>query len=358
MQLQILFLISSIFIAFLFVPISAKQPLFIFGDSILDAGNNNYINTSTFGQANFYPYGTTFFQSSTGRCSNGRLISDVIAQHANLPLLPPYLQPGESHFYDGVNFASIGAGALVQTNQGLVIDLHMQLRNYKNVQRLFRNKLGDFRARNRLTKAVYLFSIGGNDYSSSFILNDSTFLSTYPQSEFIDMVLGNITFVITEIYKTGGRKFAFLNVPPVGCMPIARISSTNGDCIKEPLLSYPKQHNIALVSILNELKMKLPGFKYSLYDFYTNLQQRIDYPSKYGYKEGKTACCGSGKFRGIFSCGGTRGIEEYELCENVDDYVFWDAAHPTEKVYRQLADEMWNSHSHGSYSIKDLFYLS
>ncbi|KAL2933017.1 GDSL esterase/lipase 5 [Bienertia sinuspersici] len=117
-------------------------------------------------------------------------------------------------------------------------------------------------------------------------------------------------------------------------------------------------HNRALVQVLRELEVQLPGFKYSLYDFYTSLQQRIDYPSKYGFEEGKTACCGTGKFRGLYSCGGTRDVKEYELCKNVNEYVFWDSAHPTEKAYWQIADEMWNYSSYGSHSIKELFHLS
>lgn len=54
--------------------------LFIFGDSLFDVGNNNYINTSTNFQANFFPYGKTFFGHPTGRVSNGRLIPDIIGK--------------------------------------------------------------------------------------------------------------------------------------------------------------------------------------------------------------------------------------------------------------------------------------
>jgi hypothetical protein len=39
------------------------------------------------------------------------------AEFAKLPLIPPYLQPGNRQFINGVNFASGGAGALVETNQ-------------------------------------------------------------------------------------------------------------------------------------------------------------------------------------------------------------------------------------------------
>ena len=56
------------------------DPFFIFGDSILDAGNNNYINTTTLDQANFWPYGETFFKYPTGRFSDGRLVSDFIGE--------------------------------------------------------------------------------------------------------------------------------------------------------------------------------------------------------------------------------------------------------------------------------------
>lgn len=52
--------------------------LFLFGDSFFDAGNNNYINTTIQFQANFWPYGETFFNYPTGRASDGRLIPDFI----------------------------------------------------------------------------------------------------------------------------------------------------------------------------------------------------------------------------------------------------------------------------------------
>ena len=54
--------------------------LFIFADSVVDAGNNNYINTTTDFQANYSPYGENFFRYPTGRSSNGRLITDFIGK--------------------------------------------------------------------------------------------------------------------------------------------------------------------------------------------------------------------------------------------------------------------------------------
>ena len=44
----------------------------------------------------------------------------IAAEYAKLPLLQPYMFPGNHEYVDGVNFASGGAGALVETNKGLV----------------------------------------------------------------------------------------------------------------------------------------------------------------------------------------------------------------------------------------------
>ncbi|KAL4191902.1 hypothetical protein AMTRI_Chr06g169580 [Amborella trichopoda] len=52
---------------------------FIFGDSLVDAGTNNYIHTSKNHQANFLPYGeNSFFAEPTGRFSDGRITPDFI----------------------------------------------------------------------------------------------------------------------------------------------------------------------------------------------------------------------------------------------------------------------------------------
>lgn len=51
-----------------------------------------------------------------------------------------------------------------------------------------------------------------------------------------------------------------------------------------------------------------------------------------GFKEGINACCGIGPYEGIFTCGGTKKVKEYDLCDNSGEYVRLDSFHPTEKI--------------------------
>lgn len=58
--------------------VQKQKSLFVFGDSLFDPGNNNYINTTTQFQANWWPYGESFFHPPTGRFCDGRIIPDFI----------------------------------------------------------------------------------------------------------------------------------------------------------------------------------------------------------------------------------------------------------------------------------------
>lgn len=78
-----------------------------------------------------------------------------------------------------------------------------------------------------------------------------------------------------------------------------------------------------------------------------------------GLKEGKSACCGSGQYRGEYTCGGKRGEKHFELCVEPNENLFWDSYHLTESAYKQLAARMWDhtesSHTIGPYTIKNFF---
>ncbi|XP_060206016.1 GDSL esterase/lipase 5-like isoform X2 [Lycium barbarum] len=327
--------------------------LFIFGDSYFDVGNNNYINTSTLDQAHFWPYGQSYFKSPTGRFSDGRLISDFIAEYANVPVPPPFLQPGneEDNYVGGANFASAGAGSLVQTFEGAT-----QVNNYKKVKILLRNKLGSSKSDKIFRSGVYLISIGTNDYLSPFLTN-STVLTSYSRTQYVQMVIGNLTTVIEEIYKNGGRKFGFLNLGDLGCLPGLRMLNppTKNGCLEEAS-KLAKLHNLELHILLLRLQKKFKGFTYSLYDYNRSLRQRMNHPSRHGLKEGKRACCGTGRFRGICSCGGKRPVKQFEVCKSPNKHVFWDSYHLTQTIYQQMAAEMWNGPLIGGPStLKTLF---
>ncbi|XP_039035303.1 GDSL esterase/lipase At5g08460-like [Hibiscus syriacus] len=84
--------------------------LYVVGDSIVDAGNNNYLDTAS--KANYAPYGIDFGGVATGRPTNGRTFVDFIAQVVGLPFPPPVMGLSESqrNITTGLNYGSSSGG--------------------------------------------------------------------------------------------------------------------------------------------------------------------------------------------------------------------------------------------------------
>lgn len=58
---------------------SEVPAMFVFGDSIVDTGNNNFINSIA--KANYYPYGCdSVSRFPTGRFCNGKTVVDFMGK--------------------------------------------------------------------------------------------------------------------------------------------------------------------------------------------------------------------------------------------------------------------------------------
>lgn len=69
---------------------AAGVPVFTFGDSLSDVGNNNYIPFSVL-KSNFVPYGVDYpMKTPTGRFSNGLLVLDIVGMSITRLYYPSY----------------------------------------------------------------------------------------------------------------------------------------------------------------------------------------------------------------------------------------------------------------------------
>lgn len=116
------FIVAAIFFMQIYITGAKVPAVIVFGDSSVDAGNNNQLQTVL--KSNFRPYGRDFFGGkATGRFSNGRVPPDFISESYGLrPYVPAYLDPAYniSDFATGVCFASAGTGYDNATSDVLV----------------------------------------------------------------------------------------------------------------------------------------------------------------------------------------------------------------------------------------------
>ncbi|KAM0849627.1 hypothetical protein ACQ4PT_053599 [Festuca glaucescens] len=101
---------------------SMVEAMFVFGSSLVDNGNNNFLNGSRAVRADYLPYGVDFPLGPTGRFSNGRYTIDALGELLRLPAggrIPTFADPATraAPRLHGVNFASGGSGILDRTGK-------------------------------------------------------------------------------------------------------------------------------------------------------------------------------------------------------------------------------------------------
>ncbi|KAJ8645630.1 hypothetical protein MRB53_007378 [Persea americana] len=319
---------------------------FIFGDSLVDAGNNNYI--STLSKANIAPNGIDLKASGgnpTGRYTNGRTIGDIVGEELGQPsYAPPFLSPNAtgSAILNGVNYASGGGGIMNQTGRIFVnrIGMDIQIDYFNITRKQLDGLLGPSKAIEYLRKkSIFSITIGANDFLNNYLLpllSVGERISESPDA-FIDHLITNLRAQLTRLYNLDARKFVIGNVGPIGCIPYQRtINRVNQDeCVKLPN-QLAVQYNGRLRDLLTELNENLPGATFALANVFDLVMELITNYAKYGFRSASSACCGNGgQFAGIIPCGPTSS-----LCDDRSKYVFWDPYHPSEAANLIIAKQL------------------
>ncbi|XP_027339337.1 GDSL esterase/lipase At5g45960-like [Abrus precatorius] len=316
---------------------------YVFGDSTVDPGNNNYINTAF--RSNFPPYGRDFSnQVPTGRFTNGKLPTDYIASYVGLKkVLPAYLDPSLSNNIEelttGVSFASAGSGFDPLTSSiPNVIPIARQVKYFRECKQKMEDAVGKQRTENHVKKAAFFISAGTNDFVLNYfalpIRSKNYTILAYQQ-----FLIQRVKEFIQDLLVEGARKIAIAGVPPLGCLPLMiTLKSPNAflqrDCI-DKYSSVARDFNLLLQHELQSMQLQLnmsnPDAKIYYVDIYGPIADMIQAHKKFRFEDVDSGCCGSGYMEASFLCNKISNV-----CTDPSKYVFWDSVHPTEKAYHNL----------------------
>ncbi|XP_057469462.1 GDSL esterase/lipase EXL3-like [Actinidia eriantha] len=312
----------------------------MFGDSIVDTGNNNNLKTIT--KVNWPPYGKDFPGGiPTGRFSNGKVPSDILVEELGIKeLLPAYLDPNlqTEDLETGVNFASGGAGFDPLTSAlASAISMSDQLELFKEYMKKLKGVVGDERTSTILANSLHVIVTGSNDIANTYFNNPIRNLH-YDISSYADLMVTSASSFVQELYLLGTKRIAVFGVPSLGCLPSERTLAGGGtrECA-ENYNQAGQLFNTKLSSALSSLTSSLndPKSRLIYVDIYTPLLNLIQNPQKHGFIVTDRGCCGTGE------------IEVGELCNKLskmcpDDsvYLFWDSFHPTERGYKILVNQI------------------
>ncbi|KAL3750437.1 hypothetical protein ACJRO7_011439 [Eucalyptus globulus] len=317
----------------------AARAFFIFGDSLVDNGNNNYLATTA--RADSPPYGIDYpTHRPTGRFSNGFNIPDFISQEIGSEPTLPYLSPElrGQRLLVGANFASAGIGILNDTGVQFinVIRMYQQLEYFRQYQQRVSALIGPGRTRKLVNQALVLITVGGNDFVNNYFLVPYSARSRqYSLPNYVRFVISEFKKQLMRLHDLGARRVLVTGTGPLGCVPAElAMRGRNGQCVAE-LQQAASLYNPQLLQMVKDLNKKYKSQVFIAANTQLMHNNFIANPRAYGFITAKVACCGQGPYNGIGLC-----TVASTLCPNRDQYAFWDPFHPSQKANRLIVQQI------------------
>ncbi|MED6115991.1 hypothetical protein PIB30_095931 [Stylosanthes scabra] len=345
--MKIMIMQRVVFSVFVFSSLAAmgssattKLVTYIFGDSLTDVGNNNFLQYSL-AKSNYPWYGIDYSGGqATGRFTNGRTIGDIISAKLGIPSPPAYLSVSQNSdtLLKGVNYASGGAGILNDTGLYFIQRLSFddQINNFKRTKDVVTARIGEAAAIKHFNDAMYFIGMGSNDYVNNFLQPFLADGQQYTHDEFVELLISTLDQQLSRLYQLGARKMVFHGVGPLGCIPSQRVKSKTGQCLKR-VNEWILEFNSKVQRLLNTLNHRLPNSKLIFADTYPLVLDLINNPTTYGFKISNTSCCN------VDTSIGGLCLPNSKLCRNRNDYVFWDAFHPSDAANVVLAEKFFST---------------
>ncbi|XP_062023406.1 GDSL esterase/lipase At4g16230-like [Rosa rugosa] len=324
------------------------QGMFVFGSSLVDNGNNNFLETKS--KADYLPYGIDFPNGTSGRFTNGKNVIDLLGDQLKLPFIPPFQDPSTkgSKIVRGVNHASGSSGILDDTGlvAGNATSLSQQVKDFEAVTLAgLEAELGCSSSQS-LPSYLIVVGVGGNDYMLNYFLR-RLYLRISIET-FTANLIASLAQKLQELYILGGRKFVLTSLMPLGYSPVINRPNLIGT---PSALNYAAQlYNAHLKTLLDSLKTHLSDFNFVLVDQY-NIISNLTYspPSTTGFKDISNPCCTVSLSQGGIGISCDRGGK---ACEDRTAYMYFDGLHPTEAVNVQIATKAYAStHQGDAYPI-------
>ncbi|KAL9269113.1 GDSL esterase/lipase EXL3-like protein [Drosera capensis] len=263
--------------------------LIVFGDSIVDPGNTDRLDTIC--RADHSPYGRDFEGGkATGRFSNAKIPTDYLAESLGIKdLLPAYLDPTieTEDLLTGVSFAFACCGYDPLTPQFFrVPSLQDQLEYFKEYKKKLIAAVGEERTSFIVSKSIYVVVAGSNDFT--FTYNLFKLRKEMNMSSYTDLMISQASIILQALYDLGARRIGVVSLPPQGCLPATRtfFGGILRFCVEE-YNYYSMVFNFKLQLLTLYLRGKNPDSRFVYLDLYNPVLRLVQNPTQSGINSGE-----------------------------------------------------------------------
>ncbi|KAI5080207.1 hypothetical protein GOP47_0005686 [Adiantum capillus-veneris] len=319
----------------------AFHPIFAFGDSTTDTGNQVRSSANgTFSPAANPPYGSTFFKKATGRYSDGRLMVDFLTSALKEGFLPAHLEAPGKLRNASQNFAVAGATALdLKTLQRLANVTSFTPESLESELAAFSIETAGADFSNAL---VYFGEIGGNDFNYA--------LAAHRPHKVLNSLFKPITHKISSsldsLLKRGVKHIVVQGQFPMGCISLylKTLNGTKTDkhgCIQS-VMQISDRHNHKLKRIVHHLAKKHKHANIVFFDTSAAYVHILDHASKYNFTNVQDPCYVGALQQMIMPSTSTSSssihapVINMKACPNPQNYVGWDGIHLTDAMYGKM----------------------